>query len=270
MSGSLRVSIGQLSSSTEVAENLRTIEQLVIRAADVGSDLLTLPENATQLARDTERLRDAEPLDGRQIEAMRGLAVKHQVAICLGSFAERGPDPGHTYNTSVVIRSDGELAGIYRKIHLFDVDVDADTRFAESDTVSAGTVTPTIVHLGGWSVGLSICYDLRFPELYRALSAAGAEVLLVPAAFTFRTGSAHWELLVRARAVENQCFVVATGQVGRHYGSRESWGHSMAVDPWGTVIAQVGETSGLVHTVLERERLTKTRASIPCLTHRRM
>jgi predicted amidohydrolase len=270
MSDSLRVSIGQICSSEDVGENLRQIEDLVRRSADAGSDLLTLPENATQLAPELKRLSDAESMDGRQIQTLQEIAAKCGVAICLGSFAEKGPDDTHTYNTSVVIGSDGAVLGSYRKIHLFDVGVDKDTTFSESDSVAAGVPQPVVLELGGWKLGLSICYDIRFPELYRGLSAAGAEVLLVPAAFTFRTGSAHWELLVRARAVENLCFVIATDQVGRHYGSRESWGHSMAVDPWGTVIAQIGEKAGLIQATLHRSRLEETRASLPCLTHRRI
>ncbi len=270
MSDLLRVSIGQLRSGEDIAENLTQISVLVARAAAAGADLLTLPENATQLAPDARRLAEAESLDGEQIQRLRELASKHGVAIALGSFAESGPDPRHTHNTSVLIDSIGEVCGVYRKIHLFDVGVDADTTFAESDTVAPGPPLPVVAELNGWKLGLSICYDLRFPELYRELTGQGSEVLLIPAAFTFRTGSAHWDLLVRARAVENLSFVIATGQVGRHYGSRESWGHSMAVDPWGHVIAQVGEGPGIVHTVLDRGRLLKTRASIPCLTHRRM
>lgn len=259
-----------MNSTASVAENLETISRLAAEARARGAELLALPENAPQLAPDETRLACVEPLDGPQITAVRGLAREHSLAIALGSFAEEGPDPTHSYNTSVLIGSNGEIAGVYRKMHLFDVAVSADTSFLESDSVAAGPATPIVADLAGWKLGLSVCYDLRFPELYRSLAGAGAEVLLVPSAFTFRTGAAHWSVLLRARAIENQCYVVAAGQVGRHYGSRESWGHSLIIDPWGDVIAMVGHGAELALATIDAARVASVRRAMPCGSHRRL
>lgn len=265
----MKVALGQLCSGEQIAENLDAITALARASKLDGADLLALPENAPQLAPDHVRLADVESLDGHQISTLRQCARELGIALALGSFSERGPDPQHSFNTSVFIDGAGEIAAVYRKIHLFDVAVAADTSFRESDTVAAGPAIPVVVELGGWRLGLSICYDLRFPELYRGLADQGADVLLVPAAFTFRTGASHWETLLRARAIENQCYVIAAGQVGRHYGSRESWGHSMVVDPWGDVIALDGGGPGRVLASLDRARLESVRAAMPCGSHRR-
>lgn len=259
-----------MNSTESIDDNLVTIERLVCRARAGGAELIAMPENAPQLAPDDVRLRRTETLSGRQITTLRELAQRESVAIALGSFAETGPDSQHSYNTSVIIDANGEIAGVYRKIHLFDVAVSADTSFRESDSVAAGPPTATVVELGGWRLGLSICYDLRFPELYRRLAEAGAELLLIPAAFTFRTGAAHWSVLLRARAIENQCYVMAAGQVGRHYGTRESWGHSSIVDPWGDVVSLVGGSEGFAFATLDRARLESVRRAMPCAAHRRM
>ena len=266
----MRVALGQLSSGESIESNLDQIQRFARESQAEGAELLTLPENAPQLAPDGVRLSDVEPLDGHQIATLRQCARDLSLAIAVGSFSERGPDPDHSFNTSVLIDASGEIAGVYRKMHLFDVEVAADTSFRESDSVAAGPPEAIVVELLGWRVGLSICYDLRFPELYRAMAADGAEVLLIPAAFTFRTGASHWETLLRARAIENQCYVIATGQVGSHYGFRESWGHSLVIDPWGDVIASVGGGQGRALAGLDRSRLEAVRASMPCESHRRM
>lgn len=267
----LTVAVGQMNSTDDVAENLATIASMVEEAAGQGADLVTLPENAPLLAPDRARLAAVEPLDGRQVTELRTLARRHSVAIALGSFAETGPDDTHSYNTSVFIDEQGEIAGVYRKMHLFDVQVADDTAFRESDSVCAGPATPVQVAWRGWSIGLSICYDLRFPELYRAHAAAGTDLLLVPAAFTFRTGAAHWDVLLRARAIENLSWVVASAQVGRHYGRRESWGHALAVSPWGEVVASCGGgDEGMVLATLEPSAVDEARARIPALHHRRI
>ncbi|MCB9521210.1 MAG: carbon-nitrogen hydrolase family protein [Myxococcales bacterium] len=267
----LQVGVAQLRSGVDVLTNLDTIERLVAAAAGAGCRLVAFPENATQLAPEAIRLRDAEPLDGGQMARVCAVARAHNVWVLLGSFAEQGPDATHTYNTSVLVGPTGDIAAVYRKIHLFDVDVAPDTSMRESASVAAGPPEVVLATVDGWRVGLSICYDLRFPELYRALSAAGAEVLFVPAAFTFRTGAAHWHPLLRARAIENQCYVVAPAQVGAHYGNRESFGHALIVSPWGDIVAEVdggGET--WAQAKLSRRRVDEVRAAIPALRHRRM
>lgn len=259
-----------MNSTASVDENLSTIGTLVERASGAGAELVAVPENAPLLAPDVDRLAQVEPLEGRQIERLRALAAEHRVAIALGSFAETGPDPEHSYNTSVFIDERGDVRATYRKMHLFDVQVDEDTAFRESDSVCAGPAEPVHVVWRGWQLGLSICYDLRFAELYRAHAAAGCDVLLVPAAFTFRTGSAHWDVLLRARAIENLSYVVAAAQVGRHYGRRESWGHGMVVSPWGEVVASCGgQGEGFALATLEPSAVAEARARIPALTHRR-
>lgn len=234
-----------MSSTQDVEQNLKQIAALAAQAAESGCGLLALPENATLLAGDVIRLQRAESVDGAQMSAVRAMAAQHHLAILVGSFAETGPDSQHTYNTSVLVDHRGEVAAVYRKIHLFDVDVSADTRFRESASVAPGEPLVVCADLFGWKLGLSICYDLRFPELYRRLVDAGAEVLCVPAAFTYRTGNAHWHALLRARAIENFCWVVAPGQTGTHDGNRESYGHSLGVSPWGDVRADAGREPAL-------------------------
>ena len=266
----LPIAVAQMRSSEQVGDNVAWIEQALATCAELGDRILFLPENATQLAPIPVRLATAEGLNGPAIARLQEAARQTGVALVVGSTAERTADPERTAATCVVISETGEQVATYRKMHLFDVDVAPDTRFEESASIAFGPPEPVVVELAGWRVGLSICYDLRFPELYRALVAAGAEVLAVPAAFTFRTGVAHWEVLLRARAIENQCYVVAPAQWGKHYGSRESYGHAMVVGPWGEVLAQSSAGVGMIRSTLERSALQDVRAAIPCLRHRRL
>lgn len=265
----LRVAAVQMNSGTEVELNVASILESIRRAADIGAQLVVFPENCTQLAPTAERLAAAESLDGPQVSEIREAAARSGVHVLLGSVSERSHSPEHTWNTSVLIQKNGSIGSIYRKIHLFDVQVSSDTSLRESASVLAGDWSPTVGEVEGWRVGMSICYDLRFPELYRGLADQGAHVLMVPAAFTFRTGASHWELLLRARAVENQSWLVAPGQTGRHYGGRESWGHTMVVDPWGQVVAQRAEGVGMVLATLEAAAMIDIRKRLPSLRHRR-
>jgi predicted amidohydrolase len=189
--------------------------------------------------------------------------------VVAGSFHETGPDESHTYNTSLVFNREGGLAASYRKIHLFDVDIPGRVSHQESRLVAAGQET-VVVAVEGAQVGLSICYDLRFPELYRRLATAGANVLLVPAAFTAHTGRDHWEVLLRARAVENQCYVVAAGQIGDHEPGRSCYGRSMVIDPWGTVMAQAPDDVGIAIADIDLDRMSRIRAELPSLANRRL
>jgi predicted amidohydrolase len=186
-----------------------------------------------------------------------------------GSFHEAGPDPERTYNTSLLFRPDGTLAATYRKIHMYDVEIPGRVSYHESRSVAPGAET-VVAPAGDLQLGLSICYDLRFPELYRRLAVAGANVLVVPAAFMLHTGRDHWEVLLRARAIENQCFVLAAGQIGNHEPNRTCFGRSMVVDPWGTVLAQAPDVVGVTVADLDLDRLATIRAELPSLANRRL
>ncbi|MET0404909.1 MAG: carbon-nitrogen hydrolase family protein, partial [Cystobacter sp.] len=197
------------------------------------------------------------------------LARERKVTLLSGSILEQGAPGGRLYNTTVVFGPDGSRLAVYRKIHLFDVDVGDGTPYLESAAVAPGAeVVVADTEVG--RLGLSICYDLRFPELYRRLSAGGATLVAVPAAFTLMTGKDHWEVLLRARAIENQCYVFAPAQGGRHSPQRVTWGHAMVVDPWGLVTARASEGEGLAVAAMDTELLARIRRNLPCLQHRRL
>ena len=217
------------------------------------------------------RLSIAERLDGGGpiLTAMADLARATRVHLLLGGFPERSEEPRLIHNTSVVLDPDGQVVATYRKIHLFDVDLPGGARFRESDAVKPG-VEPVIAALPFGAVGLSVCYDLRFPELYRALAARGARILAVPAAFTAETGKDHWHVLLRARAIENQAFVLAPAQFGTHGGKRASYGHALVIDPWGVVLAESGNHEGVAVADLDLAYQDEVRRTLPCLRHRRL
>jgi predicted amidohydrolase len=270
MTWQLRVGAVQMCSTDDFAANLATTRALVDRAAGEGAKLVVLPECFSFLGRrEGDKLPIAETLDGsgRVASMLRELATKHGVWIVGGGTPEIVPgDVARTYNTAVVVDPRGELVARYRKIHLFDVDIPG-TVLKESDATKAGNEL-VVLDIDGAKVGVTICYDLRFPELYRQLvKDRGAEVLLVPAAFTAHTGAAHWHLLLRARAVENQAWVVAAAQHGQHNEKRASYGHSLVVDPWGTVVAEQDAGDGVVMATLDSELVAKRRTQMPCLSH---
>jgi predicted amidohydrolase len=196
------------------------------------------------------------------------MARAHRIWVIGGGMPERSADPARPYNACVVFAPDGSLSARYRKIHLFDVEL-AERGYRESAACSPGS-EPVTLSAGGLGVGLSICYDLRFPELYRSLSAAGAEVLAVPAAFTVTTGKDHWHVLLRARAIEAQAYVVAAAQWGKHPGGRLTYGKSCIVDPWGEIIAHASEGEGVITAVVDRSYLARVRSTLPSLRHRRL
>jgi nitrilase len=199
------------------------------------------------------------------------MALELKLWIVAGTVPLAVPgDADRVYAACLVYDAQGRRAARYDKIHLFDVEVPGGERYRESATIARGAIEPVVVQTPIGKLGLSVCYDLRFPELYRALAAQGAEVLCVPAAFTARTGPPHWEPLLRARAIENQCFVIAPGQHGSHAGGRTTHGHSLIVDPWGEILAQQADGDGVIAAALAQERLQQVRASFPALTHRRM
>jgi predicted amidohydrolase len=275
MEESDRLTVGavQMCSRDDLEQNLATVTALTGEAADRGAQLVVLPECFAFLGRtERDKLAVAEVLDerrpGRILETLQALATRLAVTIVGGGMPERVPgDDRRTYNTAVVITPTGAIGGIYRKVHLFDVDIPGGATLRESDATAPGE-SPVVVSVGPAAVGVTICYDVRFPELYREMALdAGAEIFLVPAAFTAHTGRAHWHLLMRARAIENQGWVVAAAQWGQHNERRESFGHTLVVDPWGTIVGELPSGDGVVVQTLEGRELLKTRRQMPCLGH---
>jgi deaminated glutathione amidase len=264
----MRVALCQLNARDDRAENLRVARGLLERAAAAGADLAVLPEYVDYLGPAASAPKP-EQVDGEFATFFADAARDLGIWVHAGSFHEVGPDLERTYNTTLVFARDGSLAATYRKIHLYDVEIPGRVSYQESRTVAPGAELVT-VPVEGVPVGLSICYDLRFPELYRNLAIGGAQVLVVPAAFMMHTGRDHWEVLLRARAVENQCFVLAAGQIGDHEPGRVCFGRSMVVDPWGTVLAQAPDAVGVTVAELDFERLAKIRAELPSLANRRL
>jgi predicted amidohydrolase len=264
----MRLGAVQMTSIDDVGANLRAAEPLIAEAAAQGADLIALPENFAYLRREGVRAPCAQGLDGEIVAFLRECARRHARWILGGTFPEDAGD-GRVFNTSVLVAPEGVVEAVYRKIHLFDVDLADGTTLRESASTMPG-VAPCVVSLGGFGVGLSICYDVRFPELYRTLAATGAELVLVPAAFTLHTGKDHWHVLLRARAIESQCYVAAAAQWGKHPRGRTTYGHALIVDPWGTVIAEVPDGPGFAVATIEARRIQSVRESLPSLRHRRL
>jgi len=252
-------SVAQLTGTSNVASNVETVCGLVGRAASNGVELVAFPENATFMGRETEKPGAAESIDGPSVSAVANAAAKHGVFVLLGSFVEASSDPARPFNTSVLIGPDGSRIAAYRKIHLFDCEVSGDRSYKESDFVSGGESNPVTAEVNGVGIGLSICFYLRFPWLYRALVDAGAVALFVPAAFTVPTGRDHWRTLLRARAIETQSFVLAPAQYGTHDTGRNTYGRSMIIDPWGTVLATVPDGGTLALAELRFDEVPAVR-----------
>jgi predicted amidohydrolase len=261
----MRVACVQMNADRPLDDTLATAERLVADAASRGAEVVVLPEKWNGTGDAARMLEVAEPLDGRTVGALAGWARRHGIWLIGGSISERVEGDERIRNTSVVLDPDGTVTAAYRKVHLFDIDLPGKS-YRESDTERPGEEA-VLTTVAGWPVGLTICYDLRFPELYRALAVAGAELLTVPAGFTRETGRDHWEVLLRARAIENQCYVVAPNQHGPWAGS-PTYGRSLIVDPWGLVLASAGDGEGVCVAELERERVRAVRAAIPSLANR--
>jgi predicted amidohydrolase len=263
----MRAAAVQLNSSDDYDRNLEVAERLVRAAAADGAQLVVLPEKWTVLGPPEALRSHAEPLDGPALTAAAGWARELGIVLVAGSVPERVPDQEKLANTSVMFGPAGERRAIYRKIHMFDVEV-GDVTYRESAEEQAGEEI-VVGEAEGAMVGLTVCYDLRFPELYRILALRGARLITVPSAFTERTGRDHWEVLVRARAIENQVFMVAAGQIGFAPPHYRSYGRSMIVDPWGVVAAQAPDTECFVSADLDFAIQAEMRSSLPSLDHRR-
>ena len=259
----MRIACVQLSSGRDKAANLERAEALVARAASTGADVVVLPERWDCIGSADDYLAAAEPLEGGEpAAAMARWARTHGVALVGGSVSERREGHTKVSNTSCVFDAEGACVAVYRKIHLFDVEVGGRV-YRESDSDEPGR-EPVVADVEGWRVGLSVCYDVRFPELYRLLALDGAELATVPANFTAFTGRDHWHVLLRARAIENQLYVAAAAQVGER-----AYGRSLVVDPWGTVLAQAPDEETVVVAEVDRARVREIRATLPSLANRR-
>ncbi len=263
----LPVALVQTDATDDVGSNVAQAAELADRAAAAGARLVALPEYLQYRGGDAGYRASARPVPGETTEPFAEVARRRGAWILIGSVAEASDDPVRPYNTSVLLDPTGAIAATYRKIHLFDVAVDAGPVDTESARVRPGDA-PVCADIDGVRVGLSICYDLRFPELYRSLALAGAEVLTVPANFTERTGRDHWEVLLRARAIENGAYVLAPSQIGGPPGS-PAYGRSMIVDPWGTVVAQAPDRVGIITADIETDRVAAVRRQIPSMANRR-
>ncbi|HSO40610.1 MAG TPA: carbon-nitrogen hydrolase family protein [Labilithrix sp.] len=274
----MQVAVIQLSSQDDVNANLARMRELVLEAGRCGAELVALPENFAFMGEEAKKLEIAESIDagpeGPILAALRGAAREAGVFLVAGGMPERSGDPARPFNTSLLIEPGGRLVGTYRKVHLFDVDLPDGTKLLESAATTAGG-EPSVNEISGRAgtsvgLGMTICYDLRFPELYRRLGERGVRIVTVPAAFTLTTGKDHWHVLLRARAIENQVFVLAPAQHGKHPRGRQTYGKSLVVDPWGDVLAQCAEGEGFAMARLDFAAQDRVRASLPCLTHRRM
>jgi deaminated glutathione amidase len=264
----LRVAAVQLNSTADQAANMAVADRLTRAAAADGASLIVLPEKWTAMGSDADLRAAAETLDGPAIQWARSIARELGVDLVAGSIVERVAGREKLANTTVHVDSRGEVQAVYRKVHMFDVDIGGRS-YRESDLEEPGEEIVLSETVDGVGLGLSICYDLRFPELYRILALRGARVIALPAAFTLPTTRDHWEVLVRARAVENQAFIVAANQVGSHPGGHRSGGRSMIVDPWGIVLAQAPDREGQIVAELDLERQREIRAELPALANRR-
>ena len=266
----VRVAVIQMNSSDNVDANLKEARGWIDDSAAAGAELIALPENFAYMRHEGDPIACPQDFEGPIVGTLRDAASRHGIWLLGGSFPEVIDGDPRVHNTSVAISPAGEVAAVYRKIHLFDVDLRdrGGKRYAESETFAPGAELAMVDSPFG-GIGLSICYDLRFPELYRLLAARGARWLAVPSAFARETGKDHWEVLLRARAIENQCFVLAAAQSGEHGGGRASYGRSMIIDPWGLVLAQAPDRPGPLIADCDLVAQGRLRETLPALGHRR-
>jgi nitrilase len=271
-SAELKIAAIQMVSSASLQQNLETAGRLIRAAAQDGAQLVVLPEYFCIMGlKDTDKVRIREAFGSGPIQAeLADLAKANGIYLIAGTIPLEAKDPNKVLNTTLVFSPDGRRVARYDKIHLFGFQTNTE-RYQESETIEAGEI-PSIVKITAnnteWIFGLSICYDLRFPELYRALGQVDCHI--IPAAFTYTTGKDHWEILLRARAIENQCYVLASAQGGIHQNQRRTWGNTMLIDPWGSVLSTLAEGEGFISGVLSKDKLNEVRSKLPALAHRRL
>lgn len=265
-----KAAVIQMTSGPTVEANIEALEGLISASAAAGARLVLLPENAnTMPLSEKDRYLQADETDQGQMTRFLAAQARHHRITLAAGLSVKSPQAGKIFNSCMVFDPQGKLVANYRKMHLFDIDLNASESYRESAYCLPGCEA-MVCQWESELMGLSICYDLRFPELYRDLSGRGAKILLVPAAFTVPTGEAHWEVLLRARAIENQCFVMAAAQWGKHANGRYTYGHSMIIDPWGRVLAEKPAGIGWLVADLDFDSLESVRSKLPSWRHRRM
>lgn len=258
----------QMNSKPDLEANLAQAEELIDLAVRQGAQLIGLPENFSFLGEEAEKIAQAKTIAVESEAFLKKMAQRYQVVLLGGGFPVP-MDENRVYNTALLVNRDGEVLARYEKVHLFDVNLPDGNTYRESSTVMAGSKLPPVYASPEFgALGISVCYDVRFPELYRHLSQHGADVLFIPAAFTAYTGKDHWKVLLQARAIENTCYAIAPAQTGRHYAMRHSHGHATIVDPWGTILADAGEETGVAIAAIEPTRIEQVRRQMPSLQHR--
>lgn len=263
----------QMTSVPHLERNLAQAEELIQLSVNRGAELICLPENFSFLGDEAAKTKQAPEIAEKSLKFLQTMAQRYQITLLGGGFPvpqhPENPEAGKLFNTAILIGKDGQELARYQKMHLFDVNLPDGNTYQESDIIQAGSTAPPVYHserLG--NLGLSVCYDVRFPELYRYLADKGANVLFVPAAFTAYTGKDHWQVLIQARAIENTCYVIAPAQVGKHNPRRQSHGHAMIVDPWGVILADAGDQPGVAIAPIQPARLEQVRRQMPSLQHR--
>ncbi|MGQ9919726.1 MAG: carbon-nitrogen hydrolase family protein [Desulfobacca sp.] len=268
---SLWAAVVQMQSSGDLEANKARAHRLIAEAANRGARLVALPEYCLGLGPPETIVAQARALDGPVVQSFCRQAQELGLYLLLGTIPEPAPETGKVYNSSLLLGPDGRILARYRKIHLFDINIPGKVSFQESAHVVGGReVVAVPVPELGWTVGLAICYDLRFPELFRALVERGADLIIVPAAFSQVTGRDHWETLLRARAIENQVYILAPAQYPHPAQSIKTYGRSLIIDPWGLSLARAADQEDIIYARLDRQHLEKIRSELPCLTHRRL
>ena len=264
----MKVAVVQMCSTIDKRRNLTQASDLIAQAVDAGAQLVVLPELFNCLGSFSDIIAGAETKDGPTVQFLRQTAQKHAIHLCGGSICEMSETPGKGFNSMFFFNPRGDCLGVYRKIHLFEIDLPDRVSLCESDIMCAGN-EPLVVECDLGRIGFATCYDLRFPELFRDLIQKGAEIICFPSAFTKVTGQDHWHTLLQARAIENQCFLVAANQVGNHTPRLESYGHSLVVDPWGKILVDAKTDHTAIVATIKLEKLDEIRHHLPALTHRK-
>lgn len=261
----------QITSTNNFEKNIEKSIFYINKSIEVGAKVISLPEVFTYIGDlDDKEKNYAQNLNSKLVNTLKEICKKNKVFLITGSFHEEIENIGKKYNTSLLIDDNGNILNKYRKIHLFDASFSKESYKESDDFMGGDTDQIKVTNTPYGKIGISICYDLRFPELYRELSKLGAEIVFVPSAFTMRTGKEHWEILLRARAIENQVYIVAPNQFGFHNEKKESYGNSMIIDPWGKVIARASDKEGIIWAEIDLNYLKDVRSSIPCLLHKKL